>query len=87
MIMSDPNKPDAIPPMSAWSLEPQPGDAVAPAAATAPVKGRSNFHANTREGCDRRVQGERRETLRFQDDRRTGKDRRPRKSWTPGSNL
>lgn len=83
--MSEQKKPGAIPPMSAWSLEPQPGDTSAEA--NGPVKGRSNFHANTREGSDRRNQADRREMLRFQDDRRAGKDRRPRKSWTPGSNL
>jgi hypothetical protein len=35
-------------------------------------------------GADRRVGAERRQTLRFEADRRSGKDRRPRKGFDPG---
>jgi hypothetical protein len=37
---------------------------------------------------DRRVNvADRREVLRFEADRRSGKDRRPRKTWDPGKNV
>jgi hypothetical protein len=37
---------------------------------------------------DRRVNiADRRKVLRFEPDRRSGKDRRPRKSWDPGKNI
>ena len=40
-------------------------------------------HANTRSKTktDRRVVADRREMIRFQEDRRSGKARRPKKSW------
>ena len=46
----------------------------------------AQFRVNTRGKSDRRKGAERRETLRFQDDRRKT-DRRPRKSWESGKNL
>lgn len=56
-----------------------------------PPKGpdKTKFQAESRskKGADRRVGGERRETLRFEPDRRSGVDRRPRKSWEPGKNI
>jgi hypothetical protein len=37
---------------------------------------------------DRRVNvADRRKVLRFEPDRRSGKDRRPRKTWDPGKNV
>lgn len=65
------------------SLEPLEGQAAAPGAPAAPVK----FHANTRSNTDRRVQGERRQMFRMEPDRRSGKSRRPKATWEPGSNL
>ena len=65
------------------SLEPLEGEAAAPGAPTAPVK----FHANTRSKADRRVQADRRQMFRMDPDRRSGKSRRPKTSWEPGSNL
>lgn len=55
-------------------------------AATVPT-GRATFHPNTRSKTDRRVLADRRQELRFKADRRSGLDRRPKKSWEPGSNL
>ena len=52
-----------------------------------PVTGKAKFTANTREGRDRRATGERREQLRMTEDRRAGKDRRPRTGWERGKNL
>lgn len=68
--------------MGSLSLEPMDGP-VAPAEVKEPAK----FHANTREKIERRVTADRRQEFRFQADRRTGKDRRPKASWEPGSNL
>lgn len=56
-------------------------------ASSAPVAGRAKFQVESREGRDRRVNGERREQLRMTPDRRSGKDRRPRSGWEPGKNL
>jgi hypothetical protein len=67
------------------ALEPIEGEAPAPAA-LAPVQGKAKFQVNTRDVSDRRTHTERREEIRFQDDRRK-KDRRPRKSWESGKNL
>ena len=55
----------------------------------APVAEKAAFHAETRSKkvTDRRINPDRRQVLRFEPDRRTGKDRRPRKSWEPGKNL
>ena len=50
-------------------------------------KGPAKFHANTRDKIERRVAAERRQQFRLESDRRTGKDRRPKTSWEPGSNL
>ena len=45
-------------------------------------------HANARSKTktDRRVLAERRKVIRFEDDRRSGKNRRPKKSWELGNN-
>ena len=66
------------------SLEPI-GDEALPIAPIQPAK----FHANSRSKTrtDRRVTTERRVEIRFQDDRRSGTERRPKKSWEPGNNL
>ena len=65
--------------------------AKAPAAPAEPVanKGPSTFHPNTRDHVksDRRLEAERRVELRYQEGRRKGVDRRPKKSWDPGNNL
>jgi hypothetical protein len=53
----------------------------------APLKGKASFTANTRAKTGRRKGGERREQVRFQDDRRSGDDRRPEKDWEKGKNL
>lgn len=55
--------------------------------ATVPPGTKAKFCVDTRGGRDRRVQGERRVEFRLTPDRRSGKDRRPRKSWEPGHNL
>ena len=58
-------------------------------AAPAPMnpEGVATFHANTRSGGDRRKSTDRREVIRFEDDRRAKKDRRPRRTWESGKNL
>ena len=71
---------------SGLSLVPLDGQPAAAAAPKAPGE-KSVFHANTREGRDRRVNPDRRQTLRMEPDRRSGKDRRPRAGWEPGKNL
>ncbi len=68
--------------LSDASLEPIDG----PAAQTV-TAGPSKFTANTREKIDRRQQEDRRVELRFQDNRRASKDRRPVKTWEKGHNL
>jgi len=68
--------------LSNASLEPIDGQATPTAA-----KGPSKFTANTREKVDRRQTEERRAELRFQDNRRSSKDRRPQKTWEKGHNL
>ena len=45
------------------------------------------FRADTRGKTARRTVADRRVELRFEPDRRSGKDRRPKASWEPGSNL
>lgn len=62
------------------ALEPMDDKVTAPGA---PVK----FHADTRSGKERRLLADRRQEIRFQPDRRSGLDRRPKKTWEPGSNL
>jgi hypothetical protein len=54
-----------------------------------PVEEKAAFHAETRSKkvTDRRINPDRRKVLRFEPDRRSGKDRRPRKSWEPGKNI
>lgn len=47
----------------------------------------AQFTANTREKLDRRQMQDRRIELRFQDNRRENKDRRPLKTWEKGHNL
>lgn len=48
----------------------------------APTTGRATFNTDARGNqTDRRKGGDRRQTLRFEQDRRSGKDRRPLKSW------
>ena len=43
---------------------------------------------NSRTKADRRVNTkDRREVLRFESDRRTGKTRRPQSCWDPGNNF
>lgn len=42
------------------------------------------LHPNSRKKADRRVNGERRQVLRFESDRRSGKTRRPQSSWDNG---
>lgn len=64
------------------SLEPIDGDA-----AQTVTKGPSKFTANSRDKVERRQQEDRRTELRFQDNRRTSKDRRPVKTWEKGHNL
>ena len=53
----------------------------------APVPGTAKFTPNTRSAGERRKSTERREAIRFQDDRRAGKDRRPKKGWDKDKNL
>ena len=50
---------------------------------------KTTFHAETRskKGADRRVNPDRRQVLRFEPDRRSGKDRRPHKTWEAGKNI
>ena len=59
--------------------------------ANAPVAGvadtRATFRVDTRSGKDRRVHADRREEFRLTPDRRSGRDRRPRRTWEPGHNL
>lgn len=64
------------------ALEPEEG-------ATKPdaVTGRARFQIDLRGGKERRILPDRRQELRFSPDRRSGQDRRPRRSWEPGSNL
>ena len=57
------------------------------AAALQKGAGNTTFHANTRNGRDRRKSSDRREMIRFEDDRRAQKDRRPRRTWEDGKNL
>jgi hypothetical protein len=69
-------------PTGPLSLEPEVG-AEKPEAST----GRARFQIDLRSGKERRLLPERRQELRFSADRRSGQDRRPRRSWEPGSNL
>jgi hypothetical protein len=49
--------------------------------------GPAKFSANTRDKIDRRQAEDRRSELRFQENRRKAKDRRPVKTWEKGHNL
>jgi hypothetical protein len=49
--------------------------------------GPAKFCANTRDKVDRRQAEDRRTELRFQENRRNSKDRRPVKTWEKGHNL
>ncbi len=51
------------------------------------TKGPSQFTANIRSKVERRQHEDRRAELRFQDNRRASKDRRPVKTWEKGHNL
>ena len=54
-----------------------------------PAADKAKFQADFRnkKSADRRVNGERRQTLRFEPDRRSGVERRPKKTWEPGKNI
>jgi len=71
------------------SLEPLPDDKVLKYEPPKAAAGKPAFQADSRskKSTDRRVNGERRQTLRFEADRRSGVERRPRKSWDPGKNI
>lgn len=78
--------------LSDLSLEPLPDPNLMnyqPAKAQAGEKKvEGGLHARNKKVEDRRVNvADRRKVLRFEPDRRTGKDRRPRKSWDPGKNI
>ena len=79
--MTVPDKPDS-PPLE-LSLEP---------IEDGPLKievipGEPAIHADSRSGKERRKVADRRMEIRFESDRRSGRDRRARRSWEPGSNL
>lgn len=67
------------------SLEPV-SDGATPTA-DAPVGNKARFCVDSRSGRDRRMHADRRVEFRLTPDRRSGNDRRPRKSWEPGRNL
>ena len=67
--MGNSNLPDI--PFSALSLEPLPGEVP-----EGPVTGKAKFSANTRSGKERRQGADRRDRVRFQEDRRKA-NRRP----------
>ena len=71
------------------SLEPLPDPNLLHYEPVKPAADKANFHAETRakQVTDRRVSSERRQTLRFEAERRSGTDRRPRKTWEPGKNI
>jgi len=48
--------------------------------------GKAKFVADTRGKTERRKSADRREELRFEQSRRSGNDRRPRKTWSDGNN-
>ncbi len=63
-------------------LEPLDGEAARP------IEGKAKFTPNTRDKKgDRREVEDRRKELRFQENRRANKDRRPVKTWENGKNL
>jgi hypothetical protein len=73
-------------PRETLELEPLEGEKKAVPAPAQP-EGAAQFHANTRSGGERRQSVDRREMIRFEDDRRAKKDRRPRRTWESGKNL
>lgn len=61
-------------------IEEQPADAA--------PKGRAKFQIDTRGGGERRKTQERRSAIRFQEERRSGKDRRAGGNpWAPGVDI
>ena len=66
------------------SLEPI-GDEALSIAPNQPAKSQRN--SRSKKVTDRRVNTERRAVIRFEDDRRSGKERRPKSSWEPGKNI
>lgn len=73
-------------PFDALSLEP-PGTGPTAVADATGVGTKAQFQIDTRSGRERRVLADRRQDYRLTPDRRSGKDRRPRRSWEPGHNL
>jgi hypothetical protein len=74
------------------SLEPLPDPNLLkyePPKNAASVVDKAAFQADVRnkKGNDRRVGAERRKELRFEADRRSGKERRPRKTWDPSNSV
>ena len=67
--------------------KPSPGQNSIKSDRAAPAAGKAKFTANSRSTDERRKGGDRREEIRFEESRRAGKDRRPRKSWAPDKNL
>ncbi len=68
--------------LSGVGLEPIDGEVT-----EASKTGAAKFSANTRGKADRRETEDRRADIRFEDNRRKSKDRRPIKSWEKGKNL
>lgn len=76
---------DDLPPLE-FSLEPE---SQAPQARTA-TRPKAQFQIDTRDKSrgDRRKNGERRQTVRFEADRRSGEDRRPKANgWDLGVDI
>jgi hypothetical protein len=75
--------------LSDLSLEPLPDPNLLKYDMGTKAEGKAKFQAESRNKkvTDRRVNPDRRKVLRFQADRRTGKDRRPVKTWDPGKNI
>ena len=75
--------------LSDLSLEPLPDPNLLnyqpPKAQATEPKAQGGLHARNKKVDDRRVAtADRRKVLRFEADRRSGKERRPRKGWEPG---
>ena len=76
--------------LSDLSLEPLPDPNVLnyqPPKAAGVVTAKPVAETRNKKITDRRINPDRRKVLRFEPDRRSGKDRRPRKSWEPGKNI
>lgn len=74
------------------ALEPMHENATSGSSSSSPGAGSApgvpaKFHADSRSGKERRLLADRRQELRFQAEHRSGLDRRPKKTWEPGSNL